>query len=461
MEVQEKIEGFKEALNEDKKYKDAWHSLPKNRKELFLRTIILNPYIPVIPFYKQFLFLTSTEREVFYGGQAGGGKSEALLMAALQYVEAEDYAAIIFRRKFTDLSLAGALISRSHEWLSDTDARWNSNTKTWTFPSGATLGFGYMQTERDKYKYQSAEFQCICFDELTQFRLEEYLYLFSRLRKVRGSPIPMRMLSASNPGNIGHQWVKDRFIRYQGPDRRYIPSGIDDNIHLDGDLYREALSNLDVVERRRLLHGDWDISYSGGLFQDDWIRSSLIPPESAEDLRGGLLNVCRFWDLAGTEGAGDWTVGALMGSHEDGRFYLLDVVRFRGSPMQVEDALRRVTAMDIEVYPDYIVCLEAENNASAKITQDHIRRNVLPMVNVEFVRPPQGEGKLGRAKPFASWLEQGRVKIVNDAWVDDLREEFIMFPDGDHDDQVDAVVGAFNRLYGSVKSAFVKSVPFF
>lgn len=459
--IKGKVEEFKGLLKEDNRYREAFLSLGEARRRLFYRTVILNPYIPEVPFYKQFLFLTSPEREVFYGGQAGGGKSSALLMAALQYAEVPGYAAIIFRRKFTDLSLAGALISRSMEWLDGGDAKWNNHTKTWRFPSGATVGFGYMQSERDKYKYQSAEFQCVCFDELTQFDLEEYLYLFSRLRKLKGSDIPIRMLSASNPGNIGHQWVKQRFIRYNGPERRFIPSGIDDNIHLDGELYRESLMNLDIVERRRLLEGDWDVSYMGGMFHDDWIKKSLIHPDTVDSVRDGFFDIVRFWDLAGTSGGGDWTVGALMSSHTNGNMYLLDIVRLRGSPLEVEDVLRRVTAMDLESYPDCRVCIEAEGGASGKFMEDYVRREVLPGVGVEFVTQPRGGGKVERAKPFASWLEQGKVFIVDSAWVEGLREELIMFPEGAHDDQVDAVSGAFNQLRGHLRSAFVRTVPFF
>ncbi len=130
-------------------------------------TILENPWIPHEPTPKQAEFLLLPDREAFYGGAAGGGKSDALLMAALQYVEVPNYAAILFRRTFADLALPGALMDRSQEWLSGTEARWNERDKTWTFPSGATISFGYLEHENHKYRYQSAEFQFIGFDELT------------------------------------------------------------------------------------------------------------------------------------------------------------------------------------------------------------------------------------------------------------------------------------------------------
>jgi len=90
-------------------------------------------------------------------------------MAALQYVDVPGYAAILFRRTFRDLALPGALMDRAGEWLGGTDAHWDAQNATWRFPSGATLSFGYLEHEQDKYRYQSAEFQFCGFDELAQF----------------------------------------------------------------------------------------------------------------------------------------------------------------------------------------------------------------------------------------------------------------------------------------------------
>ena len=147
-----------------------------------------------------------------YGGSSGGGKSSALLMAALQWVEVPGYAAILFRKSYQDLSLPGALMDRATEWLSGTPAKWHGQDKRWTFPSGATLSFGYLDNANDQYRYQSAEFQFIGFDELTQFDEQPYRYLFSRLRRLEGSRIPVRIRAATNPGGRGHLWVRKRFL---------------------------------------------------------------------------------------------------------------------------------------------------------------------------------------------------------------------------------------------------------
>ena len=236
-------------------------------------TLQLSRYIPVVPTPKQAAFLLLSEREAFFGGGAGSGKSSSLLMAALQYVDYPDYAAIIFRRTYTDLALPGALMDMAHSWLGPTDARWHGTEKTWRFPSGATLSFGYMETDRDNYRYQSSEYVFCAFDELTHFEEDQYRYLFSRLRRPVASNIPIRMRSASNPGGIGHDWVKQRFItegRAEG--RVFIPATLTDNPHLDREMYVQSLMELDPITRRQLLEGDWSARQGGSKFKREWFE---------------------------------------------------------------------------------------------------------------------------------------------------------------------------------------------
>lgn len=209
------------------------------------------------PHAKQKEFLALDCLEALYGGAAGGGKSSCLLMAALQYVHIPGYSALILRRTYADLALPGAIMDRAREWLTSSDASWSDKLKQWRFPSGAVLQFGYLETADDRYRYQGSELHFCAFDELTQFGEVEYTYLLSRLRRAKGSNIPVRMRAASNPGGRGHKWVHERFVLSNDPERRFVPALVDDNPFVDSEEYRKALDKLDSTTRMQLLDGLW------------------------------------------------------------------------------------------------------------------------------------------------------------------------------------------------------------
>lgn len=220
------------------------------------------PYCPHEPTRQQRLFLALESFEAMYGGAAGGGKSDALLMAALQYVDVPGYSAIIFRRTHEDLSLPGALMDRADDWLRPhmsgaKPLRWDGQHKQWHFPSGAVLSFGYLSNDADRFRYKSAEFQYVGFDELTQFSEIQYLYLASRLRRLKTSNVPTRLRGATNPGDVGHAWVKARFVEPGDPERPFVRAYGKDNPHIDLVDYERNLSILDEATRKQLRDGVW------------------------------------------------------------------------------------------------------------------------------------------------------------------------------------------------------------
>jgi hypothetical protein len=235
-------------------------------------------------------FLSLDCEEALLGGAAGGAKSSSLLMAALMYAHVPGYNALILRRSYADLAKPGAIMDRSHQWLAGTGARWNSTHKTWTFPSGARLVFGYLQNARDHLQYQSTEFCFVAFDELSQFESYQYRYLFSRLRRLQGVEIPLRMRAASNPGGPGSLWVRKRFVERKRAGRVFIPAKFTDNPYLDWEQYRKALSHLDSVTRAQLLDGDWFVSSAGliypGFQEATAVSASEIPWERLKKCDG-------------------------------------------------------------------------------------------------------------------------------------------------------------------------------
>ena len=266
-------------------------------------------------------------------------------MAALQHVDKSDYAALLLRKTYADLSLPGALMERAKDWLMPTDAHWRDTSKTWHFPSGATLTFGYLDQTGAEYRYQSTEFQMIGFDELTQFTENQYSYLFSRLRRKSDMDIPLRMRAASNPGGVGHEWVRQRFIDSGSVEdgRVFIAARLPDNPYLDSETYVQSLQELDPVTRQQLLNGDWTARQPGSLFQREWFQVVSEMPVF-------INRSVRYWDLAATPdkpGADpDYTAGCRVDYANDGFFYVTDVQRMRGGPGDVERRISQTAMMD-------------------------------------------------------------------------------------------------------------------
>jgi phage terminase large subunit-like protein len=395
-------------------------------------------FIPITPTPRQLVFLAVHTPQVLYGGAAGGGKSAALLAAALQYAEHPGYSALLIRRTFADLAQPGALITRSQEWLGGTAARWDSSGHRWTFPSGATLTFGYLDSLRDKFRYQSAEFQFIGFDEATQFVESDYTYLFSRLRRLASSNVPLRMRAASNPGGIGHEWVRRRFVdpSTRDHDAAFIPAALADNPHLDQASYIASLSRLDPVTRRQLLSGDWTARQSGGMFRREWLR--VFPADA--DL-GRSVAESRSWDLAATED-GAHTVGVRMARLLPGapvRWLIRHAVRGQWTPGQRDLVIAQTAAADgrgVKILPE-------QEPGSGGIAQVESLVRALSGYWVEPVRPTGP--KRARAGPFCSQAEFGHIGIVAGPWITwylDALESF----DQSGLDEMDATSCAFTSL---------------
>lgn len=224
-------------------------------------------WVPHKPHAKQREFLSLGCLEALYGGAAGGGKSDALLMAALQYADVPGYAALVLRRTFRDLNQPDAIMARAKEWLAGTRAVWNERDKRFTFPSGATLTFGYCDSQNDVLQFQGAALQFIAWDELTQFPERWYTWLFSRLRKLESANVPLRVRAATNPGGIGHEWVRRRFVDARDPACPFIPARLDDNPSVDAVSYRQSLSKLDATTRRQMEDGSWVQDASGLVYR--------------------------------------------------------------------------------------------------------------------------------------------------------------------------------------------------
>ena len=219
----------------------------------------------------------------------GGGKSDALVIEALRQVQIPHYKGLILRKTYPQLA---ELIDKSLNYYPRAfpKARYNASSHTWRFPSGAKIIFGSMQHTKDRINYQGQAYDFIGFDELTHFTYEEYSYLFSRNRP-NGPGTRVYIRGTANPGNIGHAWVKERFITAAPPmtpisenvtwtlpngqqetrkrSRIFVPSLVWDNAALlqNDPEYVARLASMPEAERNALLYGDWD-TFSGQVFTE-------------------------------------------------------------------------------------------------------------------------------------------------------------------------------------------------
>jgi len=224
-------------------------------------------------------FLAAPERDVLYGGAAGGGKSYAMLVDPLRYAHKKAHRALILRRSMPELR---ELIDKSRELYPQAypGCKFREVEKLWNFPSGAKIEFGFLERDADVYRYQGQAYSWIGFDEITHLPTEfGWNYLASRLRTTDSS-IETYLRCTANPGGVGAQWVKKRYVDPQDPNnsftgkdglsRKFIPARLDDNPYLANDgRYEEMLKALPPIQRRQLLEGNWDVAEGAAFVEFD------------------------------------------------------------------------------------------------------------------------------------------------------------------------------------------------
>ena len=215
-------------------------------------------------------FLAAGEKDVLYGGAAGGGKSFAMIVDPLRYCHKKAHRALILRRSMPELR---EMIDKSRELYPQAfpGAKFREVEKLWNFPSGAKVEFGFLERDADVYRYQGQAYSWIGFDEITHLPTEfSWNYLASRLRTTDPS-ITTYLRCTANPGGVGSHWVKKRYIEpaehnssFEGADgltRKFIPAKLADNPYLAEDgVYEQMLKSLPPIQRRQLLEGNWDVA---------------------------------------------------------------------------------------------------------------------------------------------------------------------------------------------------------
>jgi predicted phage terminase large subunit-like protein len=404
-------------------------------------------------------------------------------MACLQYVDVPGYAALYLMPSFADLLQPKAGMSRAREWFSQTPKRphWSGDSKTWMFPSGATLTFGYLGDKGDEQRYRTAEYQTIVFDELTRFREIPYRFLFSRRRRIKEVNVPLRTRAGTNPGGKGHEWVKERFVpdeylqartdeRFERVwwkgDRLFVPARMQDNPHLDVAEYQESLKEVDPVSRAQVEQGDWT-AHAGGRFRREWLRW-WKPYGTGYYLDERLLLVdqvkLRFLTVdpaASVKDTADYTVISAWGLTKAGDLLWLDCHRGR---WEVPDIPKQIAPL-FERHRCTEVVIEGGGTQKGivQLCQRHPRLGYTAVREIN----PEGQDKLVRATPSINLAASGKLWLPasNPPWLDAVLAELLRFtgdPKQDaHDDVIDTLAYAalVARDYGdSQMQTFTPSI---
>jgi phage terminase large subunit-like protein len=379
---------------------------------------------PLTPTPRQEAFLRLPNREVLFGGAAGGGKSIALLMAAAQYTDVPGYDALIVRATLSELELSGGLIELSHDWFANTKASWSGEQRAWRFPTSgdtATLRFGYLDSQRDVNRYSGSAYSFLAFDELSSVDEISYRRMFRVLRQATAAPdlarspdgltladVPVRVRATANPGGPNHTWIKNYFVN---PESRpagvvFVPSRWRDNPHLDLDDYDEQLAHLPSAERRRLRDGDWEVADDGEMFERAWfelIDRATVPAHTRK---------VRYWDLAASEPTTrnpdpDYTVGLRLEiDDKTSIYYITGITRRRLHSGKIEKLIRATAEADgtgVEIW------IEQEPASNSAILGEHLKRNVLHEFAVRTHQPTGS--KEARALVVTAHAENGRIKL--------------------------------------------------
>ncbi len=438
-------------------------------------------------------FLGSTADIVFYGGEAGSGKTGGLVLEALRNHDVKGFGAIIFRRTSPQLEGPQSLWELMCEWYPLLGGRPTQNPLKVVFPSGASVRLDHLQYESDKLKHQGKGYALIGFDELPHFTESQFWYLYSRNRSTSGVRSYIRATMNPDPDSWvkkmilwwlderGQYVVLDRsgVIRYfyrigddlhwgdteeelraQHPEMQDPPTSFtfilgrlaDNKILLKQDPgYRARLMALPRVERERLLGsgrgGDWLIRPAAGLyFQRGWFRLIQAAPTD-------IVAIVRAWDKAASQVTPeypdpDWTRGVKMGVTRSGRFVVLHLESLRGSPHQVDLTMQNIASQDGKAVK---VCIWQDPGSAGVVDVTHTK-SVLIGYRVESV--VAREDKLTYAGPFSTQVEAGNVDVLVGAWNEAFFAELEGFPDRAHDDIVDACSRAFLALHNAAVLAY-------
>lgn len=442
---------------------------------------------------KQEEFLSNPADIVIYGGSAGGGKTWSLLYEPLRHVNNPRFNAVIFRKNSTQIMNAGGLYDAAEEIYRKYPGAFPRKTPSpqWQFPGGARVFFRHLERDDSVYAWQGSEICLLEFDELTHFTEKMFFYMLSRNRStcgvkpyVRASCNPdadswlakflawwidqdtgypikerdgqIRYMARINEeivwGDTKEEVVKhaaesDYDVSIEDADIKsvaFVFSSIFDNkILLKVDPgYMSNLKALSIVERERLLFGNWKIKPAAGLY---FPRSTL--PELLPEIPDDVVKWVRGWDLAATDtdegGDPAYTASVLLGKRRNGRYIVADATNHRYKADKVRALVLQCARADKAQHRRVRIRMSIDPGQAGK-EQAASYVKMLAGFSVSTVR--ETGSKTARAEPFAAQWQAGNVEVVAGAWTEAFLSQYESFPESKFKDMVDAGSNAFNEL---------------
>jgi predicted phage terminase large subunit-like protein len=440
-------------------------------------------------------FLASPADIAIFGGAAFGGKTFALLLEATRHTANPKYGAVIFRREAAQITNEGGLWDTAMTLYPSLHADPRTHPRhRFIFPSGARINFAGLQSETDVLNWQGGQIAMVGWDELTHFSRSQFFYLLSRNRSVSGVRPYMR--ATTNPDadswvaefiawwidqDTGYpipersgvlRWfvrVSDQLVWGDSPEELAREHGVavedaksvtfiaakatDNQIGLAADPgYMANLKALGRVEQARLLHGNWKIRPSAGMY----FRRHEV--ELIDSLPDDIVAWGRGWDLAASEPTDtnpkpDWTAGVRVGRRANGKFVVADVIRERKRSGDVREMVKRTAANDGEA--TRIKLPQDPGQAGKEQGESYV--SMLAGYRVEVARVT-GD-KVTRAEPVSAQWQHGNVQVLRAHWTEAFLGELESFPDSSFDDQVDAFSDAFDLVKNPHAGQYAVGAP--
>lgn len=433
----------------------------------------------------QELFLSTSADIAIYGGAAGGGKTYALLLEMTRHIRNPKFGAVIFRRQSIQITQEGGLWDTSFDVYGSLKGALpkTSPRRHWRFQSGARVNFAHIDGDKDLNKWQGSQIALMGYDELTHFTKHQFFYMLSRNRS--GCGVVPYIRATCNPDADSWvaefiEWWIDQDTGYPIQDRSgkirymarlnneivwadeieqlmqkgiardeiksvtFIASTVQDNkILLENDpSYLANLNALPLVERERLLKGNWKIKAAAGLY---FLRTQI--GEMLSEIPKDVIIWARGWDLAATsedeDGDPAYTAGVLIGKRKNGRYIVADVINKRLAASDVRKLILMTAQADRAKYGRVVQRLPQDPGQAGK-EQAQSYTKMLSGFIVKVL--PESGSKESRAEPFAAQWQPGNVDVLIAEWNEMYFNQLESFPESKFKDMVDGSSSAFNEI---------------